>query len=121
MNWASAKPLIFDVRLSTASPSAGGHGESVRRRRRRKKRIAECGLTRDLPIARSPHHATNAVYPAASPHAVLRIAERGKSNIHLKSLSNSLCVPIHAHEIVSPRRSPTARYRSLIRTDQTRS
>ena len=78
MNWASAKPLIFDVRLSTASPSAGGHGESVRRRRRRKKRIAECGLTRDLPIARSPHHATNAVYPAASPHAVLRTAECGR-------------------------------------------
>jgi len=48
------------------------HGESVRWRRRRKKRIAECGLTRDLPISRSPHHATNAVYPAASPHAVLR-------------------------------------------------
>ncbi len=27
-------------------------------------------LTRDLPIARSRHHATYTVYPAASPHAV---------------------------------------------------
>jgi hypothetical protein len=27
-------------------------------------------LTRDLPIARSRHHTTHAVYPAASPHAV---------------------------------------------------
>src|SRR6059058_6335496 len=27
-------------------------------------------LTRDLPIARSHHHATNAVYPPASPHGV---------------------------------------------------
>jgi hypothetical protein len=78
------------------------HGESVRWRRRRKKRIADCGMTRDLPIARSPHHATNAVYPAASPHAVLRIAERGK--IHLKSLSNSLWVPIQTHSMISPSR-----------------
>src|SRR5437899_7262670 len=30
-------------------------------------------LTRDLPTARLPHHATNAVYPAASPHAVLSV------------------------------------------------
>ena len=28
-------------------------------------------LTRDLPTARLPHHATNAVYPTASPHVVL--------------------------------------------------
>src|SRR5436309_12398645 len=38
-------------------------------------------LTRDLPTARLPHHATNAVYPAASPHAVLSVVfvfERGK-------------------------------------------
>src|ERR1043166_3028757 len=34
-------------------------------------------------------------------------------------LSNSLCVPIHAHSIVSPSRSPRARYCSLTRTDQT--
>src|SRR5437016_2346000 len=34
-------------------------------------------------------------------------------------LSNSLCDPIHAHSIVSPSRSPTARYCSLMRTDQT--
>jgi len=33
-------------------------------------------LTRDLPIARSHHHATYAVYPAASPHAVLRREKR---------------------------------------------
>jgi hypothetical protein len=45
----------------------------------------------------------------------------GEINLHPKSLSNSLCVPIHAHEIASPWRSPTARYRSLIRTDQIRS
>jgi hypothetical protein len=31
------------------------------------------GLTRDLQIARPHHHVIFAVYPAASPHAVLRI------------------------------------------------
>jgi hypothetical protein len=30
-------------------------------------------LTRDLPVARPHHHATNAVYPAASHHAVLLV------------------------------------------------
>src|SRR5439155_12475084 len=30
------------------------------------------------PISRSHHHATNAVHPAAPPHAVLRNTERGK-------------------------------------------
>jgi len=34
-------------------------------------------LARDLPSARSHHHATNAVYPAAPPHAVLPIMELG--------------------------------------------
>jgi len=50
----------------------------------KKLRIVECGLyrlcvrrarpplTRDLQIARPHHHASFAVYPAASPHAVLR-------------------------------------------------
>ena len=38
-----------------------------------------------------------------------------------KRLSNSLCVPTQAQTIVSPCRSPMARYCSLMRTDQTRS
>jgi hypothetical protein len=51
--------------------------------------IAECGLTRDLPIARSPHHATNAVYPAASPHAVLRNAVKLiRPLVNLTSMTN---------------------------------
>ena len=63
--------------------------QSVRWRRRRKKRIAECGMR-----------------------------NAGESNIHLKSLSNSLCVPIHAHSIVSPVRLPTVRMSRLTLTDQ---
>ena len=37
---------------------------------------------------------------------------------HAKRWSNSLCVPIQIHSIVSPERTPTARYCSLMRTDQ---
>ena len=37
---------------------------------------------------------------------------------YLNNLSNSLCVPVHSQITLSPRRSPTARYCSLIRTDQ---
>jgi hypothetical protein len=33
-------------------------------------KILQVRLTRDLQIARSHHHATNAVYPPASPHGV---------------------------------------------------
>ena len=36
-----------------------------------------------------------------------------------KSESKSLCEPIHTQTIVSPSRSPTALYCSLILTDQT--
>jgi hypothetical protein len=103
-NGAAMDACDIDGRSREAETSGERVSQSVRWRRRRKKRIADCGMTRDLPIARSPHHATNAVYPAASPHAVLRIAERGKSNIHLKSLSNSLCVPIQTHSMISPSR-----------------
>jgi hypothetical protein len=46
----------------------------------------------------------------------MRISE--ESSIHPKSLSNSLCVPIHAHSIVSPVRLPTARMSRLTLTDQ---
>ena len=38
--------------------------------------------------------------------------------VHENRLSNSLCVPIQIHSIVSPLRTPTARYCSLMRTDQ---
>ena len=38
---------------------------------------------------------------------------------HENRLSNSLCVPIQIHTIVSPKRTPTARYWSFTRTDQT--
>src|SRR5437667_5689516 len=41
-----------------------------------------------------------------------------EGNIYPKSLSNSLCVPIHAHSIVSPVRLPTARMSRLTLTDQ---
>ena len=47
------------------------------RRRRLSDELFNCGedsrklLTRFLPTARLPHHATNAVYPTASPHVVL--------------------------------------------------
>jgi hypothetical protein len=34
-------------------------------------------LTRDLQITRSHHHATNAVYPPASPHGVFVWINRG--------------------------------------------
>src|ERR1043165_6422079 len=38
---------------------------------------------------------------------------------HEDKLSNSLCVPIQIHSITSPCRTPTARYWSDTRTDQT--
>jgi len=48
-------------------------------------------LTRDLPIARSRHHATYTVYPAASPHAVFTFHQSAglgvefNENIDIKS------------------------------------
>jgi hypothetical protein len=50
---------------------------------------------------------------------MIAISSRSANQLtHQNLLSNSLCDPIHAHSIVSPFRSPTARYCSLIRTDQ---
>ena len=38
-------------------------------------------LTRDLPIARSRRHATYAVYPAASPHAVFTFDQSARLGV----------------------------------------
>ena len=44
--------------------------------------------------------------------------EDSEGKFHLKSLSNSLWLPIHAHSTVSPRRLPTTRISRLTLTDQ---
>src|SRR2546428_12521230 len=41
-------------------------------------------LTRDLPVARSHHHATNAVHPPASPHGVFN-AQRPTLNVQFRT------------------------------------
>jgi hypothetical protein len=47
-------------------------------------------LTRDLPLARSRHHATNAVHPTASPHVVFLFVSDGASQIGERFVSRQL-------------------------------
>src|SRR6266849_1326699 len=69
LNWAS---YLFSSAASWRASSV--LERSISRKRTNVRMMAM--LTRSFPVARSHHHATNTVYPTASPHVVLTCRAR---------------------------------------------